>query len=204
MVKSTSRHCLNLLKQIIGQSTLILLLAISIAIPVTAIAAEPIKFKIKPSGSSLNFTATQNNAPVRGEFRKFSGDIIFSPDALEQSRIVITVDMTSLTASYEDAETTLKTKDWFNIENFPKAVFEAESFKSLGGKQYEASGTLTITDIKKPITLSFTLDKFSKTSASASGEVTIKRNDFLIGWSDTTNLQDEVSVAFNVNAVAKK
>src|SRR5271155_3612871 len=95
------------------------LLFVLLLLPVFANAAAP-SWKIVPNQSSITFTATQNDAPVTGSFKAFSGEINFAPDQLKASNVQIVVDMGSATASYGQVTDTLKTPDWFNVKVFPQ------------------------------------------------------------------------------------
>jgi len=178
----------------------ILLTATSIA--TTTFAASP-SWKLKPTESSITFTATQNNAPVSGKFTTFTGDIAFSPDQLNDSKATITVDMNSVTTSYALVGETLKTEDWFDVKKFPKAVFKSTSITKTSDKTFQVNGTLTIRDKTVPTVLKLTQEKFSATEAKFTGSTTLKRTAFGIGsgeWSKTDDVKDDVTVQFTVSA----
>lgn len=161
------------------------------------------QWQIIPTESHLTFTATQNGAPVTGEFKSFSGNIVFNPAELKTSQVMILVDILSVTTSYKEVETTLKSADWFDGKAFPQAIFKAANFSKLDDKTYEATGTLTIRDKTVPVVLKFTLEKFTKDAAVAKGYTTIKRSDFGVGrgeWAKTDAVKDEVRVEFVVEA----
>jgi len=171
--------------------------------PNLASASVP-QLKIVPEKSFIHFTAIQNDAPVKGEFTKFSGDIAFDPNQLDQSHVVITVDMNSVKSTYQDIDDTLKMSEWFDVSRFPQATFDVKKFVHVDGKNYEAQGVLTIRDKKVDLTLPFTLSEFSKTSAVAKGKTTIKRLMFGVGqgeWASTGEIKDDVVVEFEVTAV---
>ncbi len=170
-----------------------------------AFAAAP-AWKIEPAASNIKFTATQNGSPVSGEFKSFTGDINFDPSDLATSHVSIDVDLGSVSTSYGEVADTLKTPDWFNVKVFPKAVFKADHFTKTGDKTYTADGTLTIRDKSQSVTLTFTLQDYSKTKALANGSTTIKRTAFGVGqgdWAKTDAVKDEVKIDFTVSAIAK-
>ena len=72
----------------------------------------------------------------------------------------------------------------------------------MGGNRYEAAAKLTIKNITLPITLRFTLDEFNTKAANITGEATLKRKDFKIGWDDTKSVSDEVKVKIALKAAA--
>ncbi|KTD18321.1 YceI family protein [Legionella jordanis] len=163
------------------------------------------EWEIIPSESKLTFTAVQNNAPVSGEFKRFSGKIIADPDDYKTGSIDIIVDMASLFTSYAELKDTLVTADWFNIAKFPKAEFKANQFNKLGQNVYEADGMLNIRDKSAPVKLTFKLEQLSGDKATVEGDTTIKRSTFGVGqgdWASTEEVKDDVKVHFKV--VAKK
>lgn len=170
------------------------------------ILAGATTWQIVPKDSSLTFTATQNNAPVSGQFKTFTGEINFDPAKLDSSSVNIVVDVGSVTASYKDVADTLKTPDWFDTKVFPKAVFKASQFTKTGDKNYQAAGNLTIRDKTVPVTLTFTLDEYSPTNAHAAGSTTLKRSAFGVGrgdWASTDTVKDDVQVNFILSVVKK-
>lgn len=160
-------------------------------------------WKIDSAKSSLTFTATQNDAPVVGEFKSFNGEIAFDSQQLSTSSVKIVVNMGSLSTSYGDLTTTLATPDWFNTAAFPKATFAASTFKHLTGNHYEAQGMLTIRDKSVATKLEFSSDDFAKSSVVVLGETVIKRRDFGVGqgeWAGTDEVKDQVKVQFKLLA----
>jgi polyisoprenoid-binding protein YceI len=160
-------------------------------------------WKIVPDRSSLTFAATQNGAPVKGQFKKFDGEINFDFNQLKDNKVKIIVDMNSLTTSYADLTSTLKTPDWFDMKIFPEAVFEASQFEKTGTNQYAAKGTLTIRDKSVPIDMTFTADQSSANSAIIKGSTTLRRTAFGVGqgeWASVSEIKDDVKVDFVVNA----
>lgn len=173
--------------------------------PILVSAALP-QWQIDPAASSLKFTATQNNSPAVGEFKKFNGEIFVDPANYKASSVHIIVDMNSLYASYADLVTTLITPDWFNVPLFPKAEFKSTEFNKTGDKTYQANGTLTIKDKSLPITLTFSAEETSKDKALVQGSTTIKRTAFGVGqgeWSSTSEVKDDVTVNFKIVATRK-
>ena len=116
----------------------------------------PPRWQMIPTESQLSFTPTQNNVPVKGQFRTFSASIFFDLKNLKGCHINIVIDMNSLEVSYAALKTTLTSPEWFAIVLFPKAEFKATQFTKAGFNLYNAIGTLTIRDKSIPTTLSFT------------------------------------------------
>lgn len=170
----------------------------------TAAAAAP-EWQVVPKNSNITFTAKQNNAPISGEFKSYSGDIYFDPDDLEGSKVKISVDLSSLDTPDLDVTNTLKAEDWFDIKQFPHATFVSDKFSKVG-QQYQANGMLTLRNKTLPVVLIFTLDKYTPTTAHAIGKLILKRTAFGVGqgeWVETDQIKDEVEVKFELSVVKK-
>ncbi|RAP35714.1 polyisoprenoid-binding protein [Legionella quinlivanii] len=174
-------------------------------IPLSVKAAPP-SWEIVPAESQLIFTATQNGAPVSGEFKHFSGTILVDPADLKNSSIDIIVDISSISASYAELKATLITPDWFNAKLFPKAEFKSTQIEKTGENAYQAKGMLTIRDKTQPVVLSFTGEQPNPDKGVVNGSTGIKRIAFGVGqgeWSSTDEVKDEVTINFKVTAIKK-
>jgi len=171
--------------------------------PALGFASVP-AWEIIPSESQLTFTATQNDAPVSGEFKHFSGEIAVDPQNLNDSHIKIVVDINSISTSYSDLTLTLNSPDWFNSKMFPQAVFVSDKILSTGDKTYAVKGTLTIRDKSIPITLTVVEDSNTGDKARIHGNTMLSRTAFSVGqgeWASTDEVKDNVIVNFIVSAV---
>lgn len=177
-------------------------LLFSMFITTVTFAAAPV-WKVVPARSSLTFVGTQNGAPAKGEFKKFTCDIQFDLNNLKDSKVKVVVDMSSISTSYADLAATLKAPDWFNMATFPQAVFESTEIVKSGNDQYQARGNLTIRDKTIPVTLNFTATQPTQNSGSVTGYTIIKRTAFGVGgreWASVDEVKDEVRVDFVVSA----
>jgi polyisoprenoid-binding protein YceI len=174
------------------------LLVLGLLFSAMAEAALPV-WKIVPNESSIQFTITENGSPVKGSFKTFTGDIEADPQQLAESHIKIIVDMNSVSASYAEIASTLKTPEWFNVKLFPQAVFTSNKLTKVGNNTYQAAGQLTIRNKTVPVTLSFTLEQYAEHQAKVKGSTVLKRTDFGLAtgeWAKTDALKDEVKVDF--------
>jgi polyisoprenoid-binding protein YceI len=174
-------------------------------VPLTAMAAVPSAplWQIIPEKSHLTFTATQNNAPVEGEFSQFTAVIHFAADQLPTSSVTADIMLGSVQTSYDDIAKTVIGDEWFAVAKFPKATFESHQFKHLGDNRYEAAGTLTLRGVALPVTLPFTITHSSAGTIGISGETTLKRTAFGVGqgeWASTSSVGDEVKVKLVIEA----
>jgi polyisoprenoid-binding protein YceI len=179
------------------------ILMIFLLAPMVSTAAVP-AWTIVPGESSIKFTAIQNNAPVSGEFKKFTGKINVDPEQLSASNVKIIVDVSSVSDPYNQLSDTLKSEDWFNVKSYPQAVFKSTKFSKTGDKTYKANGTLTLRNKTLPIDLTFTQEEYTLNKGRVKGSTTIKRSAFGVGqgeWSDTKTIKDDVRIDFIITAV---
>jgi len=174
---------------------------VAVFLPLSAKASDVPQWQINQNQSSISFTATQNNAPVSGQFKRFSGDIHFNADQLPDSHIDIIVEMDSINVSYKELLETLKTADWFNIKRFPHAEFKSKEIIKLADQSYQAKGDLTIRDKTQPFTITFNIDNQKADTLHIKGSTIIHRTFFGIGqgdWASTDEIKDDVQVKFDL------
>lgn len=174
-------------------------------IPVICIAAVP-SWQIVPEESELTFIAIQNDAPITGKFKKFTGEINVDPDQLGSSTIKIVVDISSISNVYNQLADTLGTPEWFDLKQFPQAIYQSKEIVKTGDKTYQIKGNLTIRDKTLPVTLNITQEEYTPTKGRVKGTTTIQRTAFGVGqgeWADTKTVKDDVKIEFTVTAVKK-
>ena len=167
-------------------------------------ASEPRNWAKSPGGR-LSFTAQWNGEPVNGSFGKWSSTILFAPDALEASRVDVSIDLASVDTGDSQRDGTLTDSDFFDTSRFATATYRATSFKALGGDRYRADGTLTLRGTSRPVPLAFTLTITGNT-ARARGTATIDRTRFGVGQGDfasTAEIAGPVAISFDFKATAK-
>lgn len=163
-------------------------------------AASPI-WLIVPSESTLTVIGTQNDAPLKAVFEKFTGDIHFDTKALNKSSVKIVIDIASIHTAFPPIAETLKREDWFDVKQFPQATFTAQRFVKTKNNTYQAVGTLTIRDKTHPASFLFTTELLSNAKLRVTGHTTLHRTAFGVGqgeWASTKEVKDNVEVNFTL------
>ncbi|PLX39175.1 MAG: polyisoprenoid-binding protein [Hyphomicrobiales bacterium] len=164
-----------------------------------ALAAD--RWEVDPAASSLTFTGTQAGAPFTGSFQTWTANISFDPETLADSKVTVSIDVTSATTGDVQKDANLPTPNWFNSKAQPMATFAARTFsKTADG--FLAEGTLTVRDIDKPVQLPFTLE-IDGDMASMKGETTVKRTDFGVGTGVPLEMVGD-GVTISVSVAAKR
>ena len=97
-------------------------------------------------------------------------------DPLEQSRIEITIQTASLYADKEKLTKHLKSPDFFDVAQFPTAVFRSTEIKK-EGEGHLISGDLTLHGVTKRISFPASV-AVTEAQVSANSEFSIDRKDF--------------------------
>ncbi len=178
------------------------IVALAAALPV---AAAPATWTVDQAKSSLSFTVGVNGQTVPGKFKAFGAIIAFDTADLAHSSAKITLPMDEAKTDEPTRDSMLLKPDWFNILDFPQAIFQTTRITAKGGNKYEAAGMLKLKGVTKAVTLPFTLDITGDT-AVMKGETVLKRLDFGVGNSKDYAGETPValSVKVMVNLTAKR
>lgn len=177
------------------------LVLLGLALP-AAPASAAVRWIVDPAASRLGFTATQGGSQFDGRFTRYDATILFDPADLADSRVEVTIDMASAVTGDRDRDSTLPTRDWFDVAGFPQARFVATRFTHLGGSEYEAMGELMIREVTRPVTLPFTLEIEGDT-ARVRGRLLLSRTDYGVGqgqWVTPDIVGHEVVVVADLTA----
>jgi len=142
--------------------------------------AAPARWNVDLAKSSLTYTVVVNGQTVTGTFKAFGAIIAFDPADLAHSSAKITIDMTGSKTGDRTRDAMLLKPDWFNVLDFPQAIYQTTSFVSKGGDAYEAQGQLKLKGVTKDVALPFTL-AINGDTAVAKGETTLTRRAFNVG-----------------------
>lgn len=181
-----------------------------LATAAVALDMAPMRWQAMPDKSSIEWSVVYGQNAVNGAFKSFTAEIVFDPDHLDKSSVIVKIDTAKVTSDDKDAQETLPTADWFDSAKFPQAVFEASKFKHIADETYEAEGTLTLAGKTNPVTLPFNVhfyeDKESTRPvrfAQVTAETMLKRTDYGVGkgeWASTGSVGDSVKVTISLKA----
>lgn len=165
---------------------------------------DPVAWTVQ-KGSTLTFAATWSDDTIQGQFTAWTADILFSPDALDRSKLTVAIDMTSAKTGDDQRDASLPSDDFFAAAAHPKAIFTATKLRKTGEGKFVADGTLDLRGVKKPLSLPFSL-KIDGDMATARGVTTLDRTAFGVGqgeWASTDQIGGKVKVSFALTAKRK-
>ena len=170
------------------------------AAPAKAQAAQQQQQLLLPAHSSIDFTIRQMGVPVQGHFRQFGAQVAFDPARVQDSRIVLTIDIASATMGSRETDAELPKAEWFHTARFPQATFRSSSVRALDKNRLEVAGTLSIKGVARDVVVPVTLAQ-SGAVTTATGNLALARLAYQIGtneWADTSMVADEVQVRFKL------
>ncbi|MDR2034931.1 MAG: YceI family protein [Helicobacteraceae bacterium] len=152
-------------------------------------------YAFTPNRGKVGFTINHRAfGAIEGRFDKFDGTI--SIDGGKVTALKGTVEVVSISTENLKRDEHLKNADFFDEPKFPKIVFASTSASA-----NTIAGNLTIHGITKPVTLNVKRDiESGRTGDNYLISGKIKRSDFDIGDSFTTNVQldDEVTINLSI------
>ena len=168
------------------------------------------KWVIDPMHSEIVFRVKHLMiSNVKGEFRKFSGEI--DGDDFSSSEININIDATSIFTNEDRRDSHLRSADFFDVDNYPELTFRGLSFKKIDDENYKLNGLLTIKDITHEVSLDaefggINKDPLGNEKAGFSVNGAINRKNFGLTWNAALEaggvlVGDDVKISADVQFV---
>lgn len=154
---------------------------------------------VQAPGSALAFGGMYEGEPFSGRFPGFDTRLSFDPQQPAAARLDVTIPLATATTANADYDGELRGTAFFDSAKFPQAHYRATGFRSLGGNQYAADGTLSLHGVDKPVTLIFTWTPGAQPVLA--GKATVRRLDFGVGggdWADTSLIPNEIAISTRV------
>jgi polyisoprenoid-binding protein YceI len=174
-------------------------------------------WNVDPAHSSVGFTIRHVLTPIPGHFTKFeSSKLSFDPAKKSGNSVKLVVDVASITTHVDKRDEHLRSKDFFEVEKYPKMEFESTKFEKVemdpkapvvegAPVPYILEGKLKLHGEKKPVT--FNVDYLGSakgiaglTVAGFTAKTTLKRSDFVIK-TYLPAVGDEVDVTIHIEAI---
>ena len=100
-----------------------------------------IQFRIKHLGFSWLY----------GRFNEFSGSFSYDETKPDASKITVDINVNSVESGHAERDKHLRSKDFLDVDAFPKAKFVSTSYKSTGKDQAQLTGDFTLHGVTKSI-----------------------------------------------------
>ena len=105
-----------------------------------------IQFKIQHLGYSW----------LLGNFREFDGKFSYDKNKVQDTKVSLTVDTSSLDSNHAERDKHLKGEHFLNVKDFPKATFVSSKVEIKNGKSSVLHGDLTLHGVTKKIAIDVT------------------------------------------------
>ncbi|MBK8906999.1 MAG: YceI family protein [Rhodospirillales bacterium] len=100
-----------------------------------------VEFRIKHLGYSWMY----------GRFNDFEGQFSLDPEQPANSSVRVEIDTASIDTNNAERDKHLRSKDFLNVEEHPKATFVSTSIEPTGDKTAVIKGDLTLNGVTKPV-----------------------------------------------------
>ncbi|MBK1889766.1 polyisoprenoid-binding protein [Undibacterium sp. 14-3-2] len=177
------------------------------ALAISAAPAFAQTYNIEPGHTYPSFEADHMGISVwRGKFNKTSGKVVLDR-AAKIGTVDITIDASSIDFGHEKMNEHAKSKDIFNVAQFPTATYKGTSIKFEGDTPVAVEGNFTLLGVTKPLTLK--INKFKciqhpmlkREVCGADASAEFKRTDFGLNYGMAYGFAPEVKLAIQVEAV---
>lgn len=168
--------------------------------PVAA-ASSDANWTVNYDASEIRFSGLYEGKPFEGAFGSWSADVAFYPEALERSKVNVTVDTRTASTGKKLYDDSLKGREWFSVTDFPQATVVLSDFKQ-AATGYTATATMTLKGKAVSVPLNFTLDIAGK-EAKLNGKATFTRKALDLGQGSDPDgkwIGDEVVVTVSGQA----
>ena len=90
---------------------------------------------------------------MTGRFDKFEGAFFYDEKDPAASKISVEIDTTSLNSNHAERDKHLRSADFLDTTQFPKAAFVSKSVAVKDGGKASITGDLTLHGVTKPVTI---------------------------------------------------
>lgn len=148
---------------------------------------------------------------VRGRFGAVTGSVTVDEDDPKNSKVDVTVDVTSIDTRQEMRDNHLRSADFFDAENHPTMHFVSKRIEGSTDDEFRVIGDLTIRGTTKEVALDVTLqgrgkDPWGNDRAGFEAKGKISRSEFGLLWNQALEaggvaVGDEVKLSIDVELI---
>ena len=159
-------------------------------------------YVLDPAHTTIEFVARHLMiSKVRGRFTGFEGSIHVGDDP-EDSKLVISVDASSIDTSEPNRDAHLRSGDFLETDKYPKLTFKSTKVEHVDGNEYRVTGDLTMHGVTKAITFQAEYNGQSTMMgahrAGLTARAKINRKEFDLGFGSVAEA-GQVAVSETVN-----
>ena len=115
---------------------------------------------------------------IEGTFDQWDASLTFTSPAAESAVLNVKIQAASVNTGSGLKDSTLKSKDFFHVEEDPVITFLSTALVQTGPATFDVPGTFTIRGVSKPETLHLTISGKGTGSSEITGTMAFDRKDF--------------------------
>jgi len=187
-------------------STLSLALAVTLALPTAAHAADT--FEVDPVHSSVIWSVKHFGAGItKGRFNDVAGKLTLDKANAAANKVEITIKTESVDSNMPKRDQHLRSPDFFDAKQFPTLTFVSDRVTQKADGNLEVTGKLTAHGVTKPVTFTATKigegkDPYGGYRAGYTASLPIKRSDFGMKFM-LDGVADDVTLEIALEGVKK-
>lgn len=137
--------------------------------------------KINTSASKVSFSVSNMKVnTVEGTIKGMKGDVDFNKKDPGKSSFDVSIDVNTIETGIKKRDNHLKNEDFFEVSTYPTISFKSDDVEKTS-TGYKTTGTLTIKDVSKRITI-----PFKASGNTLKGNFTINRKTYHVGTDVST------------------
>ena len=175
--------------------------------PVSAPATGAVKYVFDATGSKVEFTGAKVSGKHDGSFGTLSGTVELVDGDPTKSSVSVDIDVSSMKIEPAKLADHLKSKDFFEVETYPKAKFTSTAVKAGGsdGATHTVTGNLELHGQTKSITFPATI-RADGEGVTVKANFAINRKDFGIVYPGMPDdlIKDDVLIRLDIAAKKSK
>lgn len=168
-------------------------------------SAAPLKgegLAITPENSKIEFTGAKVTGKHTGKFHKFSGTLDLVADKPEDSKVTVSIDLSSVKTDQAKLDGHLQSADFWDVGKFATATFTSTSIKAEKGPKgqtHTITGNFNLHGVEKSITFPAEISvKADKVEAKASFGVNRKTWQIEYAGKADDLIKDDVLIEFDL------
>ena len=144
-----------------------------------------------------------------GRFNDFNASLDFDPENIEASQVEVVINTAGLDINNEEFAEELRGDAWFNVEQFPQAVFRTTSFfESVDEDTFVFVGDLTLLGVTAPVDLEINFHGGGRNfltrsyTLGFSASTSFLRSDYGLDRFTSFGVGDEIELEIHVEFMA--
>ncbi|MCH8175224.1 MAG: YceI family protein [Proteobacteria bacterium] len=139
-----------------------------------------------------------------GRFNDIEASLDFDPENFENSSIEVIINTAGLDINNPEFAEELRGSNWFDVENFPQAVYRTTSFVESNGNAFVFDGELTLLGVTAPVTLNVVFNGGGrnfltrKYTLGFSGSAQFQRSDFGLSRFTSFGVGDDIELEIHI------